>query len=736
MKLVAALCVGCSLVAYGGLARATTPGLDEYGAGIERRPATQLREAACELDVDLRGAVATFELRQRIVNTGTQPLAAIHTLALPRGAVVTSLTARGHEPALMVAATSPAIEADTPEVIGVDPTVLRALPDGSHELAIQPIAPGGEVQLVTRYAALATPRAGALELVLPGRGGAGLATCKGTLRALPGPGATVQRIAIAGTTAGTKAAPIVIDASDVVIDVELELPAKQPVVWTQTQPIGDGWNATLVTALAPRITGQSARRVVFVVDGSRSMELVGAARVAKIVRAIGAALPPGSELEAIAYDRTATRLLGKLAPATPQVLADLEAAIARRPAGNGTNLTAAFELARQTLERAPGGVRGQAMIVVITDGVTPELPGTTLVRALGPTSSSVDVHAIVLDPAHTTSPGATLLRAPVNLLGGSYVELDVDHIDGALSAIDEWLRPAWLELALSIPSGPQAIPSELRAGSGFTQLVFHRGAASWKLTGHREAAFAIASKPAPAAPIAALALVAPAADAFAQRADVAKAKQLVERARLAQGPVTEDRMLAVLSSAGRIAKSRRAMVAGGGRYERTVAVADPPQPPPAPVSLPIPASAIARITLERLFRDQLQPKAYACYQRALGLDPKLAGTVRFTLVMGRGEVTDVQLVGLPGAHEAFDRCLLDAAYVLTPPKPDFKINADDQTIANYALTFQRQAEHPIVVAGDADSSSPLDIDAIEGGVPGKIKVDASTPLGGMRPPSP
>jgi len=47
----------------------------------------------------------------------------------------------------------------------------------------------------------------------------------------------------------------------------------------------------------------------------------------------------------------------------------------------------------------------------------------------------------------------------------------------------------------------------------------------------------------------------------------------------------------------------------------------------------------------------------------------------------------------------------------------------------------------VIVLGDADSSSPLDIDAIQGGVPvrrpGKrIELDASTPLGPLRPSTP
>ena len=49
--------------------------------------------------------------------------------------------------------------------------------------------------------------------------------------------------------------------------------------------------------------------------------------------------------------------------------------------------------------------------------------------------------------------------------------------------------------------------------------------------------------------------------------------------------------------------------------------------------------------------------------------------------------------------------------------PDFTINADDQTLAHYPLTFNLADSKPTIVLGDADSTSPLDIDAIEGGVP-------------------
>jgi hypothetical protein len=55
-------------------------------------------------------------------------------------------------------------------------------------------------------------------------------------------------------------------------------------------------------------------------------------------------------------------------------------------------------------------------------------------------------------------------------------------------------------------------------------------------------------------------------------------------------------------------------------------------------------------------------------------------------------------------------------------------------VARYPLGFTVRDDHPVIVPGDADSSSPLDVDAIRGGVPERrrpIRVDASTPLGGL-----
>ena len=711
-----------ALLAVSTVAHATT--FDEYAYGRAPRPATQLFEASCDLAIELRGTVASVELRQRIVNPGPTALAARHGFTLPRGAVVTGFRAKGQgapETALAVPAGLETAMVGASDVLGADPAVLVAREPDTYEITIQPIEPDRELVLTTHYLVIADAQRGTLHLELPSRSAAGkLTACKGVLRASAGPGAKIKRILVGGVAAGTRGtAPFVVDANAVALDVELQIAGREPIVWTQTQPLGGGWSASLVTVLAPRIEAAIAKRVVFLVDTSRSMDLVGRHNVIKVIRAVGNALPAGAEVEAIVYDRTAQRVYGEFRSASPGNMAVLEGALLRHASQNGSDLVAAYRLVKQALT----STRGAALLVTITDGVTAELGPNALAAALDLPSATVDVHTIVLDPGTTRSPGADTLRAPVATLGGSFVELAVDQLDRGLAAIDHVLRPSARELTL----GDVEIPREVHSGGGFTSAFVHKTGTRVTLTGRAERPFRITPRSGPVVPIAALALAR--ADTDALGANLARAT--------ARFPIADaTRAFAVLATQGRIAKSRRAMVEGGGRYERVVAIDDPASPPiagTAPATTV--ASAIAKDTLERLFRDQLQPKAYACYQRALGANTKLAGTARFKFRMGRGEITDVQLAGLGDA--ALDACLLDAAYLLSPPIPDFRINADDQTIANYPLTFSRRADQAVIVLGDADSASPIDIDAIQGGlpVPGRpVKVDARTPLGGMRAP--
>lgn len=701
---------------------------DEYSASVRQQPATQLYEASCDVDVELRGAVATITTRQRIVNPGPGELAAFLELPLPRGGQVTRFATKTDR-GIAVDANAPSIEGGT-AVLGVDPALLRRDDGDRYRVILQPIDPDHDAVIESTVVALAQPRGGALRLVLPARDGAKLTACKGNVRATPGPGARVREI----RTAGKASASFALHDKDVAIDIELDVAGTQPVVWTQTQALVDGWHASLVTAVAPRVKSAGAQRVVFVIDGSRSMDLVGRHNVTRVIAKLGAALPKDTEVEAVIYDRTVSRVFGALRPANSMTIAAIVDAVAKRTASNGSDIAGAFATAKDVI----AGARGQAMVVVITDGVVADVDGAALVAALGAKTSSVDVHAIVLDPATTRAPAADALRAPVSLFGGAYVEVAVDELDGALAEIDEWLRPAWLDVAL----GAHDVPKEIRAGGGFTYALVHEGAARFTLTGKSgDAKLAAAARPAPSAPVAAFVLAGTPASAFTTvqnptSADIDLVQPLVDKARAAHPAAGPHHAFAILTSRGRVAPHRRKMVAGGGKYERVIALADPTgaiRPPTPTKPQPRTASAISKPTLERLFHDQLQPKAFACYQRALGTNQRLAGTATFAFRMGRGEVTEVQLSGLGDA--TFDACLVDAAYSLQPPLPDFSINIDDQTIANYPLTFARRPDQGAhVVLGDADSSSPLDIDAIQGGVPRRpTKADTSTPLGKMRP---
>lgn len=764
MKLRAALTLTCQaalgvLGATPSVAHAETT-LDEHDGTTGRRPSSQLAEASCDLDVDLRGAVALVELRQRIVNPGPGPMAATYELDLPAGATLTGFALRGDGPgAEAIPISGPFTNADVRRqatgVLGADPALVVALPpDASAQYAVrlQPIAPDHDVVMITRYTMLAELRGGALHVVLPGRANAGkLTACRGQVRAAAGPGATIRGIRVGADRTGRASATFALDAQDVAIDAELAFAGRTPVVWTQTQRLIDDWSATLVTVAAPAATAtlSTPHRVLFVIDGSRSMELVGRHNVAKVISTLTSAFPAGTELDAILYDREPKRLFEAWRPGDAKAVGELVAAVMARPAQNGSDLIKAFELAHTLVA---DGSRGQTKVIVISDGVLGEVDGPRLARALDGKTSSVDLLAIVLDPAHTPppplggSPGAAALHSPVNLYGGAFVELGVAQLDASLGIVDEWLRPSWLELSL----GKLDIPSSVRAGSGFTKLVVHQGAAPrLVLAGHGPSALAVAARAAAAAPVATLALAEYGPNAIAFSAaeapsdpELARAARLRARA-VAQHPyVREDLSLAVLTTQGRVAGNRLAMVKGGGPYERITAVDDPTDRPGATASSAAGAtaaapSAIAKITLERLFRDQLQPRAYACYQRALGTNPKLAGTARFELHLGRGEITHATLSGL-GAPQ-LDACLLDAAYSLQIPLPDFTINADDQTIAHYPLTFAVAEAKAVIVPGDADSSSPLDIDGIEGGVPataGKrspLKPNTATPLGNLRP---
>jgi hypothetical protein len=714
------------------VASADSPWL-EYSSAQPVQPATQLVESSCELNVELHGALAEVTVSQRLTNPGPAALAATMDFDLPSGAQLIGVTAQRRGAKTATAVAIPALHLTEKlaagATLGSDPLLVLARPprDG-HErfrMIVQTLDPEQDIVIGTRWTAVAELRDGSIKLVLPGRHAD--APCHGLVHAAAGPGASIERIRVNHVERGPRTtATFEHAAADTELTAVLGFKRAAPVVWTQSMPLGDGWIAQAITVVTPAVKSVSARRVLFVVDGSRSMELVGRHNVRRLVHEIGGALPAGAEVEAVVFDRTASRVLGSWKPATRDNITAIEEALAARPPGNGTDPEAALDLAHQVI----GDARNPTMVILLTDGVLGDIKADSLTRALGGTMQQLDLHAISLVPGRMSAPAVEVLRAAVEHYGGSHFEVPTSNVDTAIASLDQWLRPAWLELTLG--TEVFATGDQLRAGTGIVSIAIVKKALKVKLTGHGDAPIAVTAAAAPAAPLAQLALATLDLDGFAATA--------AARLRLRHPAVDADRRFIVLTSVGSVAAHRRAMIAGGGPVTRLVDVDDPSlgvDVVPSP-TIQLGGSALDQTLIKLLLRTHLQPAAFACYQRALPTNETLAGTARFTLEIGRGELTRASVTGLGSA--TFDACLLDAAYKITPPLPNPDYNTDDRTIVNYPLTFSVREQKPFVIAGDADSTSPIDIDAIQGGPPtargGRAPVkagDTNTPLGNLRP---
>ncbi len=720
-------------------------------------PARDIRETACDVDVRITAGIATIERRSSYTNQRNSPHAFGYELDLPAAAHVIGASLRPDATAADAAAVPVATGFGTelttdPDIVGPDLAVIEQVGKVDRGIRYRVVSaslpPHAMATLTLRWSIPVTVRSGALRIDLPGRGTNNqVDNCIGTLHASAGPGATVTRLRAGNAVGGAGGMAFELRDGDLALDADLAFARPQPLVWTQQQDLGDGWTAGLVTVVTPPATATVpiARRALLVVDASRSMALVGDAAVSRVIDAIAAALPADTAFDAIVYDRTASRVLGAWQPAG-RALPAIHDALAKHVAVNGSDLTAALALAHTA---TADGARGETMVFAIGDGMLGQLSDSALSDALAAKPSAVDVHAIVLVPAavgHAPEPPEPALSRLVELYGGSYVVVPVGDLDAALAGVDGWVRPSWQGIAVTgVIAG--TLPSLLLAGTGATATLLAHGALpAVTLSTHGPGGISVAATAAGTAAIAAHALAdgdrrdAAASGAADAVGDVVPAVGWDSRTRAhlrARFPAVDDHTtLAVLATTGKIARSRREAVAGGGPYTRTAAYTEPAWPgvTPTPVATSSP-SAIDRLTLERMFRDNLQPAAYACYQRALSGTPKLGGTVRFDLDLARGEVTSASVAGL--GDTAFDACLVDAAYALRPPLPDLAVNSDDETIVHYPLTFEvRTDKGAFIVAGDADSSEPIDIDAVRPGLPGDdrtIHVDARTPLGGLRP---
>ena len=184
------------------------PRCDEYAPRRHGGRPTQLYEATCDLDLELRGAVATVELRQRIVNPGPEALAASYEFDLPGGAMVTGFSLRsagGVEQALAVPGGVPHRRGRVKRaVLGADPALLAALPSGaSRRVRATPAADRarprgrGHDSLHRARRGPRGRRSASCCPDAPAPAPASSPACRGSIRGVVGSGRGVQRIRVA-----------------------------------------------------------------------------------------------------------------------------------------------------------------------------------------------------------------------------------------------------------------------------------------------------------------------------------------------------------------------------------------------------------------------------------------------------------------------------------------------------------------------------------------------------------
>jgi hypothetical protein len=691
------------------------PMLYEWNAATPRRPAEQLRLGACAITATFHGAIGEFELRQKIANPTASELASAFELGLVPGATLIGI-AVDKATSVGVPASPPAQLSESPDILGADPAIALVIGDlGSrYRVIMKPLASEREITLALRWTQIADIHDGALHARLRGRPDG--VSCVVTTRVEPGPSAAAKTPAV-----------FTMSTEDAVIDVPLTLSSKAPIAWLASTDLGAGQVARALTVLAPPLRTESGpRRALFVIDMSRSMELIGRGNVRKLVATVAAALPQGSEIEAVLFDRTAQRALNAWAPNDAKALAAIDQALAQHTAANGSDLGAAFALAHAALAQ-PNGPRNQAMVITISDGVFGQISPETLAKQLGGSNATLDVYGLVLSPPGMTAPDGEALRVLTSTYGGSYLAETIDDLDRAQIDLATWLRPAWQDVALA--GAKWSVPGEIRAGTGFTVLGVTPRDARITVKARGDKVLAI-SPGAVTAPIGALVVARVDEDDLATGLD-----RDHRRARLALKFPAADlgHDLAVLSTTGKVAAQRRQMIVAGGPYTRILEVADPPFDAAAPALTrrTTGGSSLDRTIIKRLLNDQLQPHSYSCYARSLGRMIALAGTATFEIEMGRGEVTRVSVGGFTNAPE-FAACLADAAYGIAPPMPTPGYNVDDRTLVTYALTFAIRDHEPEVSATSDAAVAPQGEPTPDTARP-RLDVDATTPLGRERP---
>jgi hypothetical protein len=750
----AAIAVACASPTLAGT-------LDHHGGG-------EVIEASYQLDITVDGLFATVEARQRVLAVGSGPTLAVYRFELPGDAAITGFAiahgAATAEPGVITTAEGalPMGDGDTADApeIGADRGMLARVLAGVPRTGDDPGSPatyvytaaieGKPVTITTRWTMPVRLEQGRVVIELPARRSAHLADLTGTVRFAPVAGLGAARdvrvggVLVAKAPAGRATAWKLAAGAPLVIEAEVAVKGTRPVVLADHVDLGKDVDGNPRGAIAVSIVtpagaagrGPAAERLLVLADASRSMDRIDAAAIADAVATVLAAAPPSTQIEAIAFARTATRVLGDWRRNDAAARAAIVQGLAATARANGSDLRAALAAAAAALDPAH-----PTRIVVVTDaGFDLAASADALVAALGDRAGAVDVAALVAVAPDRTAPahGVALLADLAGRLGGRVRVARADVIaTTARRLLAESADGApWTAPALA-GNHDVVLPPMIAAGDGAAAIGWTTGAiGKLAITFERGGKPVVVAATAGGVDAGALGLARPgAAEALGGKwAAAVRAHPVV--AGTARGIVVDGTTA--------LGRDRRALIARGAPWARLLPAAERDDVYPlvadevnalragAPAAAtPPPGSTIDRTTLSNLFELGLVARLRGCYQRALGRAQRLEAHATFDLLIGDGEVIAAAVTGV--ADATFRDCLVEAAHQLQIP-----VVADATLIrVRYPVDFTIKAEKEYVVLGDADSAEPLDPSLLPSSPRAPMdldRVDLDDPLGGMPPP--
>ncbi len=686
-------------------------------AGLEGRPVPVL-EAGCQLEVQIDGPIARVREIHHVVSepagfsrsgpAGHAPVSnatqATYRFQIAAGGLIDGFeVAPAGRPAgdgILVPAAS--LSSVTPGVLALPPDLglLRVVPGGpddpTFEARLFPVEPGKAASFTVRWSAPMTYTGGRLTLRIPARGArtdTNLSRCAVRVVARPASGVRSWAAVFAagvhlgagaqvrGATSATPVEPLVIEATP-------RWHSAEPVLAVAPIGVGDG-QAIAVGVFVPDQATEptlAPERLLLVVDTSHSMGAAGRAAAVRLVDELVRAVPVGTPVEVVLFDRVARRVLGQWAPSNPDRGSFLAAAVAAAPATSGSDLPRALRLAADALGDEPGRV------VLITDAIVP----TNLVTATLMGHFPVAAERVVLDAIVPVIPGAALPGpGPLDAFAGAY--------HGRVAPVRTQDLPTSAGLVRLLAAGPPldepviagdgpdlevALPDRLEPGAGAWRFVTDVPGTRLTLRGTR------VGKP---LQVRALGLPRGAAR-FAVHAklmnhppDLAAAFALARQHRV----LTDATALVIADVRGPASRERAAVARRTGLYSRTA----PPDDPPIDTLVPAPrvatghATAVGVLPRESValaVRDQLMPRLEVCYRALLRSAPAGGGTMHLALEVARGEVMDVRLAG-DHFPAAMVECAADAAFAVETPAYQLGEQPDTIYLVRKSVTFRPPA---------------------------------------------